>query len=343
MVLQLAPPDRCLQWDATGFFEQDNQVSDGGNTIKNNRGRHGMPILLITMAIWTLVVGVVSASPVVAQVMPLVFKDVKLSVYPEHDDMLNLGASSLLVMIDGEIEGLAPPVAVRFLVPSSALMYSAGSGPRERYVGGPPDRKTSDFEGWDEISYTLQTNVFVVEYYMPIADTQPRVFSGDFIPLYPVNGLVADVMQPRETVNFSVQPGKAPVSRLEFVDSQGFNHRQYTYDSLASREALGFSLSYAKKESSSSKMVFIVILALVGIGLIGGILYWTLRKSQPDSRSDRRRQDRAARKSGDKDAVPLKEPVGRRSAGRIRFCSECGAELDGSPRFCPDCGFQLRD
>jgi len=302
-----------------------------------------MPILLITIAIWTFAGGVVSANPAVAQEESIVFKNVTLSVYPEHDDMLNLGAPSLLVMIDGEIAGLEPPVTVGFLVPSGALMYSAGSGPRANYVGGPPDRKASDISGWDEISYTLQTNIFVVEYYVPIGDTQPRIFSGDFIPLYPVDGLVADVMQPSETENFSVQPDIAPVSQLEFADSRGFNHKQYTYDSLASREALGFSLSYAKKEPSSSNITLIVVLVFVGIGLIGGILYWTLRKSQPASRSDRRRQDGTARKSVEKDVIPLKKPVGRRSAGKPRFCPDCGIELTGSPRFCPDCGSQLRD
>lgn len=305
--------------------------------------RRRMPVLLFAIVIWALVMGGGSASPAVAQVQSFVFKDVKFFVYPEHDDMLNLGAPSLLVMIDGEIEGLEPPVTVRFLVPSSALMYSAGSGPRANYVGGPPDRKASGINGWDEISYTLETNIFVVEYYVPIIDTQPRIFSGDFIPLYPIDGLVADVMQPRETVNFSVQPSTAPANQLEFTDSQGFNHKQYTYDSLASREVLGFSLSYAKKESSSSNIALIVVLALVGIGLIGGILYWALRRSQPASRSDRRRQDRTPRKPVEKDAIPLKRPVDRRSAGKPRFCPDCGVELDGSPRFCPDCGSQLRD
>ena len=302
-----------------------------------------MPILVITIVIYTLFSGLVAAIPTVAQEKPLVFKDVKLSIYPEHDDLLNLGVPSLLVMIDGEIEGVARPVTVRFLVPSGALMYSAGSGPRTSYVGGPPDRKTSNINGWDEISYTLQTNIFVVEYYVPISDTQPRILSGDFIPLYPVDGLVADVLQPPETVGFSVQPGTAPANQLGFTDSQGFNHKQYTYDSLASREMLGFSLSYAKKESSSSNIPLIIILALAGIGLILGILYWALRKSKPNSRSDRRRQDRTARKSGGKDDMPLKKPVGRGSTGKPRFCPDCGVELDGSPRYCPDCGSRLRD
>ena len=318
-------------------------MSDAGSAVNIDHSRQRMPIPVITIAIWILVGGVVSANSAVAQEMPLVFKDVKLAVYPEHDDMLNLGTPSILVMIDGEIQGLEPPVTVRFLVPSRALMYSAGSGPRARYVGGPPDRKASDINGWDEISYTLKTNIFVVEYYVPIGDMQPRIFSGEFIPLYPVDGLVADVMQPRETVNFRVQPDTAPANQLEFTDSQGFNHKQYTYDSLAAREVLSFSLSYEKKESSSPNIVLIVVLAIVGIGIIGGVLYWTLRKPQPASRSDRRRQDRAAGKSGDKDATPFKEPVASQPERRPRFCPDCGVKLDGSHRFCPDCGSQLRD
>ncbi|MEJ2108625.1 MAG: zinc ribbon domain-containing protein [Acidobacteriota bacterium] len=302
-----------------------------------------MPILLITIAIWTLVGVGAFVRPAVAQEAFLALKDVKLSIYPEYDDLLNLGGPSLLVMIDGEIEGLQPPVTVRFLVPSSALMYSAGSGPRASYIGGPPDRKASDINGWDEISYTLQTNIFVVEYYVPIRDTQPRNFSGGFIPLYPVDGLVAEVMQPRETLNFSVQPGTAPANQLEFTDPQGFNHKQYTYESLASRQSLDFSLSYTKNESSSSNVTVIVILVVVGVGIIGAILYRALKKSQAASRGDRRRQNRAARKSDGKDAISAKKPAGRKPAGKPRFCPDCGVELEGSPRFCPDCGSQLRD
>jgi len=318
-------------------------MTDGGSVIKNNCKRHMIPVLLITIVTLTLVGGVISASPAVAQEEPLVFKDVKLAIYPEHDDLLDLGGPSLLVMIDGEIEGIEPPATVRFLVPSSAFMYSAGSGPRASYVGGPPDRKTSDIYGWDEISYTLQTNIFVVEYYVPIGDTQPRTFSGDFIPLYPVDGLVADVLQPRKAANFTVLPGIAPANQQEFADSQGFNHRQYAYDSLEGGEVLGFSLSYTKKESSSSNTTLIVVLVLVVAGVIAGIIYWALREPQPASRGDRRRQERAARKAGDPDATPLNEPVVSRSSRKLRFCTECGIELDGSPRFCPDCGSKLTE
>jgi len=49
------------------------------------------------------------------------FKNVKLWIYPEHDD------PRLLVMLEGQITGAQPPVRVKFLVPSAAEMYSAGS------------------------------------------------------------------------------------------------------------------------------------------------------------------------------------------------------------------------
>ena len=42
-------------------------------------------------------------------------------IYPEYDE------PSLLIMLEGKITGANPPVQVRFLVPSTAEMYSAGS------------------------------------------------------------------------------------------------------------------------------------------------------------------------------------------------------------------------
>jgi hypothetical protein len=54
------------------------------------------------------------------------FQNVQLWVYAEYDDPYAIGAP-LLVMLEGQIVGAEPPAEVRFLVPATAQLYSAGS------------------------------------------------------------------------------------------------------------------------------------------------------------------------------------------------------------------------
>ncbi len=86
------------------------------------------------------------------------FKNVTLWIYPEFDD------PRLLVMLEGQIVGVQVPATVRFLVPSAAEMYSAGSmNAQGQYSGGPPRREPSAIAGWDEISYEVTTDTFRIE------------------------------------------------------------------------------------------------------------------------------------------------------------------------------------
>lgn len=271
-----------------------------------------------------------SMLPALAANEPTGFKNVVLSVYPEYDDPLGLGAPTVLVMLDGQIEGAAPPATVRFLVPKGAIVYSAGSGPRENYVGGPPNREASDIDGWDEISYELETSYFVVEYYAPIQTSPQKAFSVEFIPLYPIAGLVAVVQQPRQATDFSVVTQSPPVAQERSTDAQGFNVQLYSYDTLKSNQSVSFSISYTKKNPAPSLQIaehasnkgLIAAAVIAGVLLSGGALYLVRRKAS----SDRRNRDRVSGK-----------PRTTTSVG-ARFCKECGARLDESQRFCRKCG-----
>lgn len=81
----------------------------------------------------------------------------RLSIWPEYDDLAQLGYPSVLVILEGEIVSDNIPATIRFLVPSDAVMYLVGSGPRDEYIGATPERKASDITGWDEISSALFT------------------------------------------------------------------------------------------------------------------------------------------------------------------------------------------
>ena len=128
------------------------------------------------------------------------FQNVQLWVYPEFDD------PRLLVMMEGQIVGAEAPVEVRFLVPSAAEMYSAGSMDAEgQYSGGPPARQASSEPGWDEISYTVTTDTFRVEYYDPVITDQPdKLINYEFRTLYPVSGLTITFQEPKNATRGTI-------------------------------------------------------------------------------------------------------------------------------------------
>ena len=303
---------------------------------RNSKGRL---LFILLLAAGTLVAmgGPFMGMPALAAGEPTGFKDVALRGYPENDDPLRLGYPTVLVMLNGQVVGAEPPTTVRFLVPEDAVMYSAGSGPRERYVGGPPNRKASDVDGWDEIGYELMTSYSVVEYYAPIQTSPDKAFSELFIPLYPINGLTAIAQEPRQAANFSVAPQSQPVQPVrqrQYVDAQGFNIREYSYATLESHQQISFSISYAKENPAPSLEIAagasnagpIIAAGIAAALLIGTVVY--LARRGPSSGRPGRRQ-------------VYGKPQAKKS-GRARFCTKCGARLDNSRRFCPQCGTKWR-
>ena len=274
----------------------------------------------------------VSGIPVLAADEPVKFKHVVLSVYPEYDDPLALGYPTVLVMLDGEIDGANPPVDVRFLVPTGAAMYSAGSGPRTSYARGASLElgKPSDIPGWDEISYTLETNSFVVEYYAPIPTSPNRDFSVDFIPLFDINGLQAFIQEPRQATDFKIVTPSQSVTQTPFKDDEGFNVQRYSLGSLKSGQQISFNISYIKNNQAPSLAIsqgpstagLLIIFGTV-MGVILLVVLYQVRKT---SSSRQRNRGRVSRN------LPT-----RKSAGG-RFCTKCGASLDKSERFCTQCG-----
>ncbi len=191
--------------------------------------------LLLLIAAVSLSYAVTHSPDAVAQAgnEPGGFKNVELSIYPEYDD------PRLLVMLEGQIVGAQPPAKVRFLVPSAAEMYSAGSMDAQgRYSGGPPARKPSAIAGWDEISYEVKTDTFRMEYYDPIIKGAPdKTIAYEFRTLYPISGLSVIVQEPRNSSTYSVQPTGQISS-----DKGGFIIYQYNYSELKGDASLKFEI-----------------------------------------------------------------------------------------------------
>jgi hypothetical protein len=261
---------------------------------------------------------------------PTGFKNVRLWIYPEYDD------PRLLVMLEGQIAGVQAPAKVRFLVPSAAEMYSAGSMDAQgRYSGGPPLREPSAILGWDEISYEATTDTFRVEYYDPIIRGQPdKTISYEFRWLYPISDLEVTLQEPLRSSNFSVLPRGEP-----FTDNRGFASHRYNYRDLGDDLPLPFEIAYTKPDRNPSLTTevkgttntLMTVSIVVGLGaVLGAGLLW-VRKSRPQTRATRRRAAKNA---------PVRAPEESRLPRN--FCRHCGQRLESPSRFCPHCGTKLQ-
>ena len=271
-------------------------------------------------------------SPVLAQEEEVTsLKNVIVSVLPEYDDLLGLGYPSVLVMVEGEIVSANLPATIRFLVPSDAAMYSAGSGPRNQYVGGPPQRNASNISGWDEISYQLQTKYFVMEYYAPITGQPDRVIPYDFYPLYPVSNLRAIVQEPARSTNYVVSP-QGPVSS----DPDGLRIRTYNRSNISPGAPLHFEISYTKKDArpslggdtGSTNTTVLIVFGVITILVIAFMGVSKLRSRRPAAtRALRRQADRTSRR--------------KEGPSKGKYCNQCGKAIENTSRFCAYCGNEL--
>lgn len=262
------------------------------------------------------------------------FKNVTLALNPEYDD------PRLLVMMEGELDGVSPPARVSFLVPSSAVMYSAGSLSARNgqgYSGGPPDRKPASIEGWDEISYTLKTNIFRMEYYDAIIPDQPdKAISYDFRTISPISDLRVIIQEPKKASNFTVTP-----KGTSGKDGEGFNIVSSFYTNVTAATALHFDISYTRTETkpsisqnpsasttTGSSKTSLIILGIIGVILAGIVVLWLVKSQQREAPVSGKRRER-------RQAARQKQGTGK------RFCSKCGQLLEGSDKFCPSCGAKV--
>jgi hypothetical protein len=316
----------------------------------------------MTGMVIAVLVGGALATAALAADQPTVtgYSNVQLWVDPEYDD------PSLLVMMQGTILGATPPATVQFLVPTTAVMYSAGSiDTTGKYSGGPPSRVASSLPGWDLVSYTITTNTFRVEYYDDIIQGQPdKTIDYQFMTYLPITGLSVSIQQPLKATNFVVDP-----AGTASTDQEGFNIQTYTYDSLMAADSLPFHISYTKSDNSpsiqqnssgapsastgssgglsSGALAGIIVVVVIIVG--GGVFYLTQR-SRPVTRADRRRRSGIPRRSsgggagrpanGTRQAGSTKQPAAGGGGGK--FCTNCGAPFGDNAKFCRQCGTPRR-
>ena len=286
--------------------------------------------LLLLLAISLLVISAGTSHALAqAENEPEGFKAVRLLLYPEFDD------PRLLVILRGETVGATAPTKVRFLVPSAAEMHFTGSiGVGGQYSSSQPQREPSEIPDWDEISYELTTDVFLVEYYDPIIIGQPdKTISYEYRWLYPISHIHVMVQEPRQSSNYSVSP-----EGNSSTGSDGFAYHMYDYYDLDDEPPLSFNVTYVKSNPLPSLSIeddagntALIVITIVGLcALIAGGYIWMV-KSRPRSRAARRRAVQSA---------PVRGP-GDIQLPR-RFCDQCGQSLEESSRFCSYCGTKLQ-
>jgi hypothetical protein len=290
--------------------------------VKNT---HRFLLFLLSISLFCIVTDVPWAS-VKADNEAIGFQNVQLWLYPEYDD------PRLLVMLEGQIVGAQSPVEVRFMVPSAAELYSAGSMDAQgRYSGGPPHREPSTIPGWDEISYEVVTNTFRVEYYDPIIRGQPdKTISYEFRWLYPISELDVVIQEPRKSSNFSISSmGES------FIDSQGFTSYRYNYNDINSETSLHFEITYTKSdlkpslaiEDNEGSNILLIVGSVIGLCVVFGVGFYWLMRAKRRTKAKVRHSTQGTSVRGSKE---------ERSSRR--FCSQCGQRMEGSFRFCPYCG-----
>ncbi len=292
-------------------------------------------LLLIVVIVTGLVSSAYAPSLRAASPEPTGFRNVTLWVNPEYDD------PRLLVMLEGIVAGVDLPAQVRFPVPSTALMFSAGSKDAQgNYTGGPPARTPSSIPGWDEISYTVTADTFRVEYYDPGATTgQPdKQISYDFRWLYPISDLRVVIQRPRTASNFKVTP-----QGLVGTDNDGLAVQTYSYQNLdVDQSPLHFEIAYTKADTSvsvsnpplsstdstGSPNVPLILGVLGGIVVLAGAM-WILNSMKTSKHPARYAPGRRTTvKTG-----------GKRPASR--YCRNCGKPVDSADKFCPYCGSRI--
>jgi len=273
-----------------------------------------------------LIFGLIVTSwiPAKAQAEPTSFQNVHLWIYPEYDD------PRLLIMLQGTVVGVSIPATVRFLVPFTAEMYSAGSiDAQGKYSGGPPRRQASSIPGWDEISYEVTTDTFRVEYYAnSIIGQVDKTISFDFYTLYLISGLIVEVQEPRSSSNFNVSLGNGTKA-----SDQGFVYNVYDYQSLDTAQPLHIDISYTKSDprpslqiTGTSNKLPLIVGIVVGLCVLAVALWFYM------SRPSRRKAPKQAGR-------PRSQAKGTKPPDK--FCIHCGYRLERSHRFCPNCGARL--
>lgn len=257
-------------------------------------------------------------------------------IWPDYD------RPSVLVLLTGTLSADTPlPAVVTVPLPADAQLNAVARIDAQ-------ERMIDDIAyGADAGKLTLTTPDprFQVEYYLPYrVEDGEHVFSFTWLADLSVGRLEATVQRPKfaaslltEPVASQVMEGRdgliyyrLPSQALPGGQPYSLKVRYPMASTRLSAERQGGGASApaaaspaAPESASTTSFGWPLVVAVIGVGLISALVTWQLarRRSGPAAQSTAEREEPAARR--------YCHACGRPTAEEDRFCSECGADLEG--------------
>ncbi len=273
-----------------------------------------------------------------------------ISVWPEYDQ------PSVLVMVDGTLADSSNlPREITVTVPSSAtLVVTTYENSDGSYAPEQPNKSTSASDGYLQVTYTVKSAKYHVEYYDNILKGAPdKTLDFSYKTATPADQVTLEFQQPAKATNFTMSP-TASGTRNE----SGFNYYSTQLSNVTAGQVVSAQVKYTKSDpnpsvsntpasstapasapapaaASNSFSNIYLIAALVVLGLLAVLGFFMLQQ-----RSREGAMVFASGSKGGRSAGARAKGV-RRTSGSV-FCTQCGHALGGTDNFCPKCGARRR-
>jgi hypothetical protein len=277
---------------------------------------------------------------------PIRFSAVEIDLWPEYDQPEVLVIYRITLAADTPL-----PTALSVRIPAHVGEPNAVAlkQPDGQLFNTQYDLR-SDGE-WSVITLTASMLELQIEYYDPnlTRETGQRGFEYNWPGDHAVDALSVQVQQPLGATNTSITPG--PVTSAMGAD--GMTYFTKNIGSLMQDQRFDLKVSYQKETDSltvvrqpvqsseplattpawqSSLLSALPWLGFIlGVGLIGGGIYWYWRTGQQrqEKPSKRRRRSRPAAQA-------------EQAGGTEIYCHHCGNRAGPGDQFCRACGTRLR-
>ncbi|MEZ4768881.1 MAG: zinc ribbon domain-containing protein [Caldilineales bacterium] len=280
-----------------------------------------------------------------------------VEVWPEYD------RPAVLVILNGTVQpGNGFPATARIPVPQGVDINAVAIPGADGRLVEVPWRAEQAATGQD-IVFTLDQPDFVVEYYADVISPPPdRSFNLDLVAPYSVQQASVTLRQPERASNLQTTPAMQPAG----TDSLGNPLSSVQVGPLAAGQSVPLEVSYTKADNNptvanavvgddavaqppaasvGADWLPVIVGAVLGLLVIGGVAYWLLRRRQVAGGSRQARR-RAAREKG---TPPVKTPASGaapsatpQKAAQNLFCPQCGTRYEASDKFCRSCGAARR-
>lgn len=209
---------------------------------------------------------------------------------------------------------------------------------------------------WQALTYSVDTarNLFLEYYWNPFKDVKDgkKSFVYEFKSPYPIKKLNIQVQQGKKPTDFKIEPASTNISQ----DQSGYKWHTYSFTDVKPEQVLTFNVNYTKADAqpeeqkpgpgqvnnqapanqqpSNPNSVRIVIFLFVLL-IVAGVLavYWRSKVAVE--------APAAVRPSGRPKPKGAKLAKTQGQKTKVRFCGNCGGEVEAGNKFCSECGSEV--